>query len=54
MNWLKWLFSKYKSDAQMRRQAIEWVVRMNEGTNKNAWDATQDAQTLLRYWLRGN
>lgn len=48
------LFSKYKSEAQMRRQAIEWAVRMAEAKGgKSSYEIAKDARWLMKFWLTG-
>lgn len=53
MNLIMRLFSEYKSEAQMRRQAIEWVVRLNGGARLDALDVEYQANMLLHYWING-
>lgn len=54
LDWFRWFRSPYKSEAQMRRQAIEWVVKVNEGSGKSAIVIQNEAQILLFYWILGD
>lgn len=55
MDWLARLFRKYRSPAQMRRQALEWAITINgqSETGKDASWVIHDAQELLRFWIGG-
>ena len=54
LDWFRRLRSPYKSEAQMRRQAIEWVVAVNKGSGKSAGMLKNEVTTLLHFWVLGD